>query len=119
MGGSKTAPADCARQYTKYLHLTQAVRGLVIYQKMDSNDIVMLDTWAVAWHNDMPMGVLKALSLIDNRGSARAAYRLHCLRELGLIELVRHGYLKHVLQTEATHSYFSNLGRCLHQALAD
>jgi len=118
MGGSKTAPADCARQYINYLHLTQAVRDLPIYQNMDANDIVMLDTWAVAWHNDMPMGVLKALSLIDNRGAANAAYRLHGLRELGLIELVRHGYLKHVVQTKATHDYFAQLGQFMRQAIA-
>jgi hypothetical protein len=119
MGGSKTAPADCARQYIKYLHLTQAVRGLPIYQDMDANDIVMLDTWAVAWQDDLPMGVLKALSLIDNRGAANAAYRLHGLRELGLIELVRHGYLKHVVPTTATQDYVVHLGRCMHQALAE
>jgi len=118
MFGAKTAPADCARQYTKYLHLTQAVHGLPIYQNMDVNDIVMLDTWAVAWHGGLPFGVLEALSLINNRGAANAASRLHGLREIGLIKLVQHGYLKHVVPTNATHDFFAQLGKCMRQALS-
>ena len=118
MGGSKTAPTDCARQYIKYLHLTQEVRSQPIFQEMDATDIVMLDTWAVAWYGGLPFGVLEALSLINNRGAANAASRLHGLREIGLIELVQYGYLKHVMATNATHDYFSQLGKCMHQALS-
>ena len=118
MGDSMTAPADCARQYIKYLHLTQEVRSQPIFQKMDATDIVMLDTWAIAWHGDLPFGVLEALSLINNRGAANAASRLHDLREIGLVELVQYGYLKHVVPTNATHDYFAQLGKCMRQALS-
>ena len=120
MGGSKTAPADCARQYIKYLHLTQKVRGQAIFQEMDANDIVMLDTWAVAWYNDIPMGMLKASSLVNNRGAVNAARRLNGLRAIGLIDLVpddQDRRIKYVLPTQATHDYFAQLGRCMMKAL--
>ena len=120
MGGSKTELADCARRYIKYLHLTQEVRSQPIFQRMDTNDIAMLDTWAVAWHNGTPMGVLKALSLINNRAPSKSHGRMHGLRAIGLIDLVpdQDRRIKYVLPTQATHHYFSQLGKCMHQALS-
>ncbi len=121
MGDSKTAPADCARQYIKYLHLTQEVRSQPIFQEMDATDIVMLDTWGAAWHNGIPMGVLKALSLINNRAASKSHVRMHGLRAIGLIDLIPDDQdcrIKYVLPTQATHDYFSQLGKCMRQALS-
>ncbi len=120
MGGAKTAPADCARQYIKYLHLTQEVRSQPIFQRMDTNDIAMLDTWGAAWHNGTAMGVLKALSLINNRASSKSPGRMHGLRAIGLIDLVpddQDRRIKYVLPTQATHDYFAQLGKCMMKAL--
>jgi len=119
--GDCSAAADFARQYLKYLHLTQEVRVQPIFQRMDVIDIAILDTWGAAWHNGIPMGVLKALSLSNNRSAGRYHGRMHGLRAIGLIDLVpddQDGRIKYVVPTKATQDYFAQLGQCMHQSIA-
>ena len=121
MGGPKTVPADCARQYIKFIYLREEVRGQLIYQKMNATDFVMLDTWAVVWHEEVPMGVLEASALIKGRCRISVLSRLHGLRAKGLIDLVtddQNRRTKYVVPTKAANDYFAQLGKCIHKALS-
>ena len=121
MGGPQTSTANYGRQYIKYVRKAEAARRIPIFQKLDVNDMIMLDSWGVAWHNNVPMGVIKALSLISNRATSSSVSRLHGLRSLGMIDLVQDDKdrrTKYILPTQLTQRYFAKLGRCIHQSLA-
>jgi DNA-binding MarR family transcriptional regulator len=105
--------------YFKFLQLVRAIRAMPGLPELDAVEAQVMNTLAEFWLKNQPITVGEAIGEIGGMSSTTAHRRLKNLREKGLIELEvdeTDNRLKHVVPTDLSFQYFTQLGKCIEGA---
>lgn len=116
-------PADrLSLAYARFISFSASVRQLTGSVALDPAEERVLQCLAVAWSLDHPLTVLEAMALPHGLSQSTAHRRLTLLRKKGFMVLKsddKDARVRYVEPTERAQRYFSQLGRCLMEALKE
>lgn len=108
-----------ASAYLRFLQLARAVQALPEGEDMDANELALLESVVLRWHEGKPMTVREAIGL-DRLGSPATLHkRITRLREkdmIGTLHLDGDRRAKYLTPTKRSLTYFDHLGQSLTQA---
>ena len=108
--------------YARFINFSASVRQLTGSSALDAAEERMLQCLAAAWSMDHPLTVLQAMALPHGLSQSTAHRRLTQLRKKGFVSLKvdeHDARVRYVEATEKSLRYFSQLGRCMVEALKD
>lgn len=110
---------NASQKYLRFLNLTEAVRGLTDFPRLDALEEHLLNKLAAIWHVGQRLTVLDAMGLSDELSPTTIHRRLKSLRKKGVIQLINDDVdtrVKYVSPTPITLRHFEKLGECLDKA---
>ncbi|HEY5994021.1 MAG TPA: hypothetical protein VIU46_05400 [Gallionellaceae bacterium] len=118
---NKKRPADNYSQtYIKFLNMTQAIRELPTFPRLDAVEEQLLNAFAAAWGSGRMVRVLEAMEMFPSISGSTVHRRLDSLRKKGMIALNtddENQRVKYIVPTMLTEKYFAKLGECLSKAI--
>jgi DNA-binding MarR family transcriptional regulator len=121
--GSLMSSVDrLALAYARFINFSASVRQLTGPSALDAAEERMLHCLAAAWSMDHPLTVLQAMALPHGLSQSTAHRRLTQLRKKGFMNLKTDEHdarVRYVESTDKAQRYFSQLGRCMVEALKE
>jgi DNA-binding MarR family transcriptional regulator len=116
-----TQQSPLATAYFRFLQLARAVDTLPEGSELDANELALLESVVLHWHEGNPMTVRQAIGLSTLGSPATLHKRITRLRQKGLLE--NHSEpgdrrAKFLLPTPQALEYFHRLGQTMQQVSA-
>lgn len=111
-----------ALAYARFINFSASVRQLSGSSSLDAAEERMLQCLAAAWSMDHPLTVLQAMALPHGLSQSTAHRRLTQLLKKGFASLKTDEHdarVRYVEATDKSQRYFSQLGRCMVEAIKD
>lgn len=105
-----------ASAYLRFLQLARAVQALPEGEDMDANELALLESVVLRWHEGKPMTVREAIGLAQLGSPATLHKRITRLRDKDLLDTMNQDAdrrAKFLIPTARTLEYFSHLGKTL------
>lgn len=107
--------------YLKFIHLTQALRGLPGLPALDPIEERLLNYLAAAWFSNKDATVLETMRTTPDMSPSTVHRRLKTLRKKGLLHFdidAQDNRIKYIVKTDMADQYFAHLGKCMDNAVA-